>query len=112
MFSFVGIYSVVFIPAFQRDKFRDRTIRRSLLVGGVLIALQAMCVVFTLSTFGDAARVNVVYSMRGIWGVLFVWLAASLWGGSESGTSLKTMLHRLFGAVLISVSVVLAIVYG
>lgn len=112
MFWFVAIYSSVFLLGFQRDKFAVRAVRRSLLTGGFLIAMQAICVVFALSAFGDAARVNVVYSMRGIWGVLLAWAVALIWGGSEAGLTRKTMFFRLAGAMLITVSVVIAILFG
>ncbi|WP_353620838.1 DMT family transporter [Stieleria mannarensis] len=112
MFWFVAAYSTVFLVGFQRDKFALPAVRRSLLVGGLLIALQAICIVFTLSAFGDAPRVNVVYSMRGIWGVLLAWATALIWGGSEADLSGKTMILRLAGALLITISVVIAILFG
>ena len=112
MFWFVAIYSSIFLFAFQREKFAIPSVRRALLVGGMLIGTQAVCIVFTLSAFGDAARVNVVYSMRGIWGVLLAWAAAQVWGGSEADVSRKTMLFRLGGAMLITISVVIAILFG
>lgn len=112
MFWSVGIASVIFIPQFQRSKWQVPEIRRSLILGGLLIALQAMCIIFTISTFGDAARVNVVYSARGVWGVLLAWATAMIWGGSEAHLSQKTMLGRLTGALLITTSVVIAIIFA
>lgn len=112
MFWFVAICSSLFLIGFQRDKFAVPAVRRSLLIGGLLIGLQAICVVFTLSAFGDAPRVNVVYSMRGIWGVLLAWAAALIWGGSEALLTRKTMFFRLGGALLITISVVIAILFG
>jgi len=78
----------------------------------LLIGMQAICVVFTLSAFGDAPRVNVVYSMRGIWGVLLAWGAALIWGGSEADLGRQTMVLRLGGALLITISVVIVILDG
>ncbi|WP_372895518.1 hypothetical protein [Stieleria sp.] len=112
MFWFVASFSTVFLVGFQREKFAIPAVRRSLLIGGLLIGLQALCIVFTLSAFGDAPRVNVVYSMRGIWGVLLAWGAALIWGGSEADLSRKTMVFRLGGALLITISVVIAILFG
>lgn len=112
MFWFVAIYSSIFLLGFQRDKFAIPAVRRSLLIGGLLIGLQALCIVFTLSAYGDAPRVNVVYSMRGIWGVLLAWGAALIWGGSEADLTRKTMVLRLGGALLITISVVIAILLG
>ncbi|OYP34361.1 hypothetical protein [Rhodopirellula sp. MGV] len=112
MFWFVGAYTTVFFLGLQREKFADRLVRRSLILGGMLIAAQAICIVYALSTFGDAARVNVVYSMRGIWGVLLSWAMALIFGGSEAELGRRTMLTRLGGATLITTSVVIAILFG
>jgi drug/metabolite transporter (DMT)-like permease len=112
MFWFVAGYSTLFLFGFQRDKFDIPAVRRSLMIGGMLIAMQAICIVFTLSAFGDAPRVNVVYSMRGIWGVLMAWAAALIWGGSEADLTPRTMVLRLGGAFLITISVVIAILFG
>lgn len=112
MFWSVGLYSLVFLKAFQKEKWAVPAIRASLLLGGMLIALQAMCILFTISTFGDAPRVNVVYSMRGIWGVLLAWATAKIWGGSEADLKASTMSLRLLGAALITASVVIAILFG
>ena len=112
MFWFVAIGSSVFLIGLQSEKFKIPSVRRVLLVGGMLIGMQAVCIVFTLSAFGDAPRVNVVYSMRGIWGVLLAWAAALIWGGSEANVTRKVMLFRLGGAMLITISVVIAILFG
>ena len=111
MFWFVATYSSLFLIGFQWDKFGLRAVRRSLLIGGFLIGMQAICIVFTLSAFGDAPRVNVVYSMRGIWGVVLAWGAALIWGGNEANLTRKTMFFRLGGALLITISVVIAILF-
>ncbi|WP_161604482.1 DMT family transporter [Roseiconus nitratireducens] len=112
MFWSVAVYSSVFLVGFQKEKLADPRVRRPLLLGGMLIAMQAMCIVFTLSAFGDAPRVNVVYSMRGIWGVLLAWGTAVIWGGSEADLTIRVMILRLAGALLITVSVVIAILFG
>ena len=112
MFAFVGGYSLVFLRSFQRELFADVAVKRSLMIGGMLIASQALCIVFALSVFGDAARVNVVYSMRGVWGVLIAWGVAVRWGGGEADAGRRTMSIRLGGALLITASVVIAILSG
>jgi drug/metabolite transporter (DMT)-like permease len=112
MFWFVAAYSMLFLVGFQKEKFSEPAIRRSLLAGGFLIAMQATCIVFALSVYGDAPRVNVVYSMRGIWGVLLAWAASLIWGGSEAELGGRVMSFRLGGALLITISVVIAILSG
>ena len=108
----VGICSVVFIPFVQFDKIMDRKIRGPLLFGTFLIASQAMLISFTLSAFGDATRVNVMYATRGIWSVTLAWIVARQWGGSEASVPYRWMLIRLCGAILLTAAVILAILGG
>ena len=75
----------------------------------MLIALQALCIVFTLSNFGDAARVNVVYSLRALWGVGLAWIVAKIWGGSEAKLPTNVMTARFLGAGLLTVAVMLVV---
>ncbi|TWU08539.1 hypothetical protein Pla52n_11220 [Stieleria varia] len=109
MFWFVAVFSIGFAPWIQRQKLRDPQLRKAVLGGGLLIAMQAFCIVFTISNFGDAAAVNVVYSMRGIWGVSLAWLIARRFGGAEADLGRSKMLTRLAGATLITIAVVLAV---
>lgn len=108
-YAMVGLFSLAFLPAFQVRALQDPKLRLLLFAGGFLIATQAVCIVFTLATFGDAARVNVVYALRGMWGVALAWLAARIWGGSEASLPRSVMTARLIGACLLTAAVVLAI---
>ena len=73
------------------------------------MAVQAIGMTVTLGLFGDATRVNIVYSLRGLWGVLLTWLLAHQVLKSEAVPSQRTMLMRLIGAVLIGFSVILSV---
>jgi hypothetical protein len=64
---------------------------------------------YTLAEFGDASRVNIVYSLRGFWGVSITWLLLVRFPSAGPRPSRRVMVMRLLGAVLILVSVVLAI---
>ncbi|KLU06169.1 putative transmembrane protein [Rhodopirellula islandica] len=75
----------------------------------ILLACQAFCITIAVSVFGDAARLNVVYSLRGLWGVLLAYAAARIWGGAEADLSGKLLLMRLSGAVLLTFAVALAV---
>jgi len=78
---------------------------KSLWVGSALVAIQAMFLVYAIAQHGDAARLNVVYSLRGLWGVLFAWMLASWFGGAEKNTPTTIMLARLGGAILLVAAV-------
>lgn len=108
-FWFVGVFSMVLIPWVDWRSMRKREIGVYLWPGSILLALQAICIVFTLSVFGDAARVNVVYALRGLWGVTLAWWVAKRWGGNEESLSRSILLTRLCGAILLTIAVVLAI---
>jgi len=108
-FWFVGIFSLTFIPWVQWRLLRKPEIAGNLWPGSVLLALQAICIVFTLSVFGDAARVNVVYALRGLWGVTLAWWVAKRWGGNEQTLSRSILFTRLGGAILLTLAVVLVI---
>ena len=105
----VGLLSLGFLPAVQFDLLKNKEIRTSLIAGTILIALQAMCIVFTLSAFGDATRVNVVYATRGLWGVLLAWMVAKKWGGAEAKLPQKLMWIRLTGAIILTTAVIIAL---
>ena len=72
--------------------------------GSLAMGVQAIGMTFTLAMFGDATRVNIVYSLRGIWGVLITWLLLK-----GDGPSHYVMVRRFIGALLIGVSVVISL---
>ena len=109
VYWFVGLLSLGMLPWVQWSKITDRRASRFLIPGAALISLQALCIVVTLSMFGDAARVNVVYALRGLWSVGLAWITATIWGGAESELGRSTMLTRLAGAGVLTIAVALAI---
>ena len=63
----------------------------------------------TIGLFGDATRVNIVYSLRGLWGVLLTWILVQRLAEPDSVATHRTMTMRLIGAVLIGISVVISV---
>lgn len=108
----VAFLSLGFLPWFQPQYLKSSSTRLPLLVGTLLIGMQAICIVYTVATYGDAARVNVVYAMRGMWGVLLAYLAAKRWGGVEAHLPRRVLVARFMGAGLLTAAVVLIIVSG
>ncbi|QDT11261.1 EamA/RhaT family transporter [Planctomycetes bacterium K23_9] len=105
----VGGLSCVLIPWVKFDVIRDPRVGRLLLLGSLLVALQACCITVAVAVFADAAKINVVYTLRGLWGVLLAWAAAKIWGGSEAHLSQQVMVTRVAGAALLTAAVVLVI---
>jgi drug/metabolite transporter (DMT)-like permease len=110
VFGIAAVLSLGFVPWIDRPQAIAREgVRLPLLIGTLFIALQAMCIVFTLAAFGDAARVNVVYALRGLWGVVLAWQFARVLGAREADLPRKIMIARLIGAALLTGAVILAI---
>lgn len=108
-FWFVSLFSLVLIPWVDWRSLARADVGGYLWPGSVLLALQAICIVFTLSVFGDAARVNVVYALRGLWGVTLAWWFAKRWGDNDVLLGRSILLTRLCGAILLTAAVALAI---
>ncbi|MGI9473935.1 MAG: EamA family transporter [Rubripirellula sp.] len=105
----VGLASLLMIPWVDFSQLKKPGVRGYLIAGSFLIAMQAICIVVAVGVFGDAARVNVVYALRGLWGVALAWIVAKIWGGAESEHSKSVMLTRVAGASVLTIAVILAI---
>lgn len=108
----VGVVSWFWAPKVQWRKILAPEVRTKLLLGTMLVGGQAICIVLALALFGDAVRVNIVYALRGLWGVLFAWLAAQIWGADLKKATNKQMVIRFSGAVILTSAVVLALLTG
>lgn len=110
MFIATGVLSCAVLPWTDRPaRLSELKIARPMLIGTLLMALQAMSMSWSLSEFGDATRINIVYALRGLWAVLLAWLLARSFGGGEAHHSRRIMLTRLAGAALLTASVVVAL---
>lgn len=105
-----ALLSLAFLPlANLPSDLRRPDVLRPLALGSLLMTLQAIGMTVTLGLFGDATRVNIVYSLRGLWGVLLTWALVHNLGNTASGPSHRTMVMRLVGAILIAISVVVSV---
>lgn len=110
MFIATGLLSGFLLPVVDApSKLRELGVLRPMLIGTVLMAIQAMSMSYSLSRFGDATRINIVYALRGLWAVLLAWIFSGLFGGAEAKYSAVIMLLRLAGATLLTASVVVAL---
>lgn len=110
MFGTAGVLSLLLLPWVTLPK---RIVQlkagRWILAGTILMALQAMSMCFSLAEYQDAPRINIVYALRGMWGVLLAWAFAKTLGTKESEVGRSVMLRRLAGSVLLTVAVLMAI---
>jgi drug/metabolite transporter (DMT)-like permease len=97
------------IPLFSRTVSAiPRAAWRWLGAGSALMSLQGLAIVYTLTVYGEATAVNVVYNTRGIWSVMLVWTLGHWFGNPERDAGRAVMGARLLGASLILVAVALA----
>ena len=109
-FAFAALFSLAFIPLADRPaEIRRFDAVRPLTFGAILMSIQAIGMTLTLGLFGDATRVNIVYSLRGLWGVLLTWVLVHQIHAPELRPSRRTMRMRLIGAVLLGVSVLISL---
>ncbi len=109
-FAFAAVFSLAFARLADRPRELQRMAAvRPLAIGAVLMTVQAIGMTVTLGLFGDATRVNIVYSLRGLWGVLLTWILVQRLAEPNSVAGHRTMTMRLIGAVLIGVSVVISV---
>jgi drug/metabolite transporter (DMT)-like permease len=110
MFGAAGVLSLVFLSKVDGPRrMRELKATRWMLGGTLLMAIQATSMCFALAEFGDAPRVNIVYALRGLWGVIFAWLLSRTLGTNEATLSRAVMLRRLAGALMLTAAVFTAI---
>jgi hypothetical protein len=65
-----------------------------------MMGLQALTITSTIAHWGNVAAVNVVYSSRGLWSVVLVWLAGRWVHNREQELGAVVLRWRLAGAIL------------
>lgn len=107
MFSCAALLSLTLLPWVDRPKrIRELNLQKWIVAGTLLMALQALSMTFSLAEFADAPRINIVYALRGLWGVLLAWAFSRLLLSSESELPASVMLQRLGGAALLTSAVI------
>ncbi len=102
-----AVASVVFVPFFRGSLASVPRVAWGLVfVGGGCIGFQGLLLIGTLGWFGDATAVNIVYSTRGVWSVLMVWLVGRQLGAVEAERGRSVLRWRLAGAALMCGAVV------
>ncbi|MCA9008942.1 MAG: EamA family transporter [Planctomycetaceae bacterium] len=107
MFVSAALFSCVLLPWVDTPR-RLTAVRaiQPMLFATILMPLQSMGMTIALSQFGDATRVNIVYSLRGLWAIAFAWLLARFFEGGEQFASRSVMICRAAGAVLLTIAVI------
>jgi hypothetical protein len=102
-----ALFSVMLVPLFEAPLRQvPRLLWPLLLGGGAFIALQGILLITALAVFGDATAINIVYSTRGVWSVLLIWLAGGWLGSDEAVLGSAVLRWRLAGAGIMMLAVV------
>jgi drug/metabolite transporter (DMT)-like permease len=111
MFLAVAGESLLLLPFFREPL---RAIPRRAwpwaLAGCVVGAAQSGGMAITLGAFGHATAVNIIYSTRGLWSILLVWVAGPWFGNQERAAGTAVMGRRMAGALLLLGAVGLVLV--
>jgi len=110
MFVLMGVISCILLPWVDRPGHLYRIKAMGpLAVAAVFIAAQAISLSYALGQHGDATRVNIIYSLRGIWSVIIAWMLSRLAISPEGQHSSRTMWFRFTGAIFLLICVVMAL---
>lgn len=110
LFMMVGIYSFGLLK-FANGGLRGMSAQawRWVLPGAGFNALTNAGIAITLGVWGQATAVNIVYSSRGLFGVLFVWMAGHWFANTERQAGGGALLARLIGALAMIAAIALVL---
>lgn len=100
------IYGLLLIPFF-RERPLDITPKaiKWLLFGSCLLGLQSVLFVLPIAFRGEATIVNILYSSRGLWSIVLVWLIGYKFDIIESNLKARIIMQRFLGALLLMMSI-------
>ncbi|MDQ3622615.1 MAG: EamA/RhaT family transporter, partial [Verrucomicrobiota bacterium] len=110
MFALSAAFSGGFVPFFREPlRALPRAAWPALGAGALFMALQAFALVSAVALFGDATAINVVYSARGLWSVVAVWLVGHWFANVEGQLGAGVLRWRLAGAALMTAAIVIVV---
>lgn len=105
------IVSFGLLPWVDRPKkLKERNAFGWMLAGTCLMGLQSLSISYGLAKYGEAAQMNIVYALRGLWGVLLAWMLSKWLQTNEGSLPRRTMIQRLIGAIILVAAVIVALV--
>jgi drug/metabolite transporter (DMT)-like permease len=105
MMGMAALYTLVIRPPAGESAALSKKAARWRLCGAFCLGWQAVMLVSSIAVYRHAPVANVLYSSRGLWSVLVVWLAGHWLGGSESRHSGRVFAWRLAGALLLTAAI-------
>ena len=111
MFLIVALMSCAFVPFFHAPlTAMPAAAWRWVGPGALLLALNNAGVVLAIMLVGSATVVNIIYSVRGLFSVLLVWLIGHWFTNEEKDLGGRVLRLRLAGAGLMVAAIVLVLI--
>jgi drug/metabolite transporter (DMT)-like permease len=113
MIGFVAVYSLGLRPFGRTRKGHDSSApaaQRRWLAGGAFgLALQSILFVMAIAVYGQATVANILYSSRGLWSVVAVWLVGAWFENRERHLGRRVLAWRFIGAALLMSAIVIVL---
>jgi drug/metabolite transporter (DMT)-like permease len=110
MLGFVAVYAIGLVPRFPAPL---RSIAGAawpwLLAGSLVMAVQSLLFVGTVAYFGHATTANVIYSSRGLWSVVVVWIIGHWFHNTEQQLGSGILRWRLIGSAMMLIAIALVL---
>jgi drug/metabolite transporter (DMT)-like permease len=103
-----AVYSLGLLPFMRKPRlsFADGS-GKWLAAGSALLGLQSLLLTAVIGILGNATRVNIVFSSRGLWNFLLIWFVGHWFHNRERDAGPKVMAARLVGAALMFAAIVM-----
>ena len=111
MFAFVCVFSLVFIPFFTAPlRAIPKAAWKPLGWGSLFLGLQGVVFISSVAVYGDATALNIIFSSRGLWSVVAVWLVGHWFANTEKDLGKAVFTKRLIGAGLMLAAIILTLI--
>ncbi len=108
MFGTLAVSSFALVPVFHAPlRSIPRVGWKWLLAGSGMLCAQALVMATAISLYGHATAINIVYSCRGIWTIVLVWIVGHWFSNDEQHLGREILIRRLIGAALLVAAIAL-----
>lgn len=110
MFFFNGVFSCALYPFFE-GRFSQISPKGWIwvFIGAFSVVCFSMLIYVALAFYGRATAINILYSARGIWSIIIVYMVGSFFGNDEAQASPRALKRRLVGATLLFLAIILVL---
>lgn len=107
MVTVMAMESLVLLPMFKKGIGRVKIKTwRWILGGSLLMALQELGIFYTIAFYGRATAVNILYSTRGFWSLILVFVVGHWFASHEKYLGKHVLLVRFIGATLLFIAII------